>query len=149
MIPNVKKMNLAASAILLAGLLSACASTPAEPDAEAARLHALMSVGAENGMRCLSVSQYDSVQILNEQMLLFKGTGNRVWANELRNRCPGMRKDDVLIFELRGSQVCSLDSVTPTRPGFLGWPHAGPKCSLGEFIEFDVDVLKAVGPPKL
>lgn len=145
----MKKMKLAASAMVLAGLLGACASTPAEPDEEAKRLHALVSAGAGSGKRCLSTSQYDSVQILNEQMLLFKGTGNRVWANELRNRCPGMRKDDVLIFDLRGSQVCSLDWVTATRPGFLGWPHAGPKCSLGEFIEFDADVLKSVGPPKL
>jgi len=145
----MKKVNLAFSAIVLAGLLGACASTPPEPDEEAARLHALMSAGAGSGQRCLSVSQYDSVQILNEQMLLFKGTGNRAWANELRSRCPGMRKDDVLIFDLRGSQVCSLDWVTATRPGFLGWPNAGPKCSLGEFIEFDLDVLKSVGPPKL
>ena len=138
-------MNLAVAALSLAGVLSSCASTPADPEEEAAHLRALVSAGAENGSRCLSVSQYDSVRVLGEQMLLFKGNGNRVWINELRSRCPGMRKDDILIFELRGSQACSLDWVTATRPGLWGWPHAGPKCSLGEFIELDLEVLKAAG----
>ena len=137
-----------ASTILLTGLLGACASSPAEPDEEAVRLQALVSARADDGIRCIQVSWYDSVQIVNDRLLLFKGRGKKVWANELRNRCPGMRKDDILIFDLRGSQVCSLDWVTATRPE---WLHAGAKCSLGEFIEFDLEVLEAVnkGLPKL
>ena len=144
----MKTLTLTVGAAMLAGLLGACATSPAGPDEEAARLHALVSARGEDGIRCLQVSWYDSVQIVGEQLLLFKGRGKRVWANELPRPCPGMRKDDILIFDLRGSQVCSLDWVTPTRPG---WLHAGPKCSLGEFIEFDVEVLEAVnkGLPKL
>ena len=145
---TMKALILTVVAIWVAGLLGACATTPAGSDEEEARLHALLSANADKGIRCLSVTQYDSVQILGDRTLLFKGRGKKVWANELTSPCPGMHKDDVLIFDLRGSQVCSLDWVTPTRPG---WLHAGPKCSLGEFIEFDPEVLEAVnkGLPKL
>ena len=144
----MKKMTVTADAILLSALIGACASAPAGPDEEEARLHALVSARANDSIRCLSTHQYDSVQILGERLLVFKGPGKRVWANELPRPCPGMHKDDILIFDLRGSQVCSLDWVTATRPG---WLHAGPKCSLGEFIEFDLEVLEAVnkGLPKL
>ena len=147
----MKEMILTRGAILLSALLGACASAPAEPDEEAMRLHELVSARAENGTRCLSLSQYDSVQIVSDRLLLFKGQGKKVWANELPRPCPGMHKNDVLVFDLRSSQVCSLDWVTPTRPDYLGWPNAGPKCSLGEFIEFDREVLESVaaGLPKL
>jgi len=145
----MKALALTAVAIFLAGLLGACASSPKAEDEQAARLRAMVSARAEEGVRCISTNEYDSVQIVGEQLLLFKGRNKKVWANELPHRCPGMRKDDILIFDLRNSQVCSLDWVTPTRPGYVG--YGGPKCSLGKFIEFDLEVLEAVkgGLPKL
>jgi hypothetical protein len=84
--------------------------------------------------RCLSTFRYDDVEILDDRHLLFEdATGDDVWLNTLRNRCPGLTRNDTLAFELTtGNQLCSLDTVEVIE-NILFWRRTGPVCTLGEF----------------
>ncbi|MEQ8860084.1 MAG: DUF6491 family protein [Pseudomonadales bacterium] len=121
----------------LAGiLLAGCASGPARPDAQLSA--ALDQLDAQNEYattkRCLGTFEYDSVEILDDQHLLFEKGDKSVWLNKLRSRCPGLRADDILAFDMRSNRLCSLDSATVI-DRFLLWRRSGPTCSLGEFQE--------------
>lgn len=113
-----------------------CAGSP-ERNAEVADALARVEGSGEyaDTERCLSTTRYDSVDILDEQHLLFAGNGpDEVWLNTLRSRCPGLHRNDVLAFEMNGTRLCSLDSATVVQR-FLFWQRTGPTCTLGEFHE--------------
>ena len=91
--------------------------------------------------RCLSRHDYRSVEILNQEYLLFV-KNDHFWLNRLRTRCPSLRFDMVLSFAMRGtSSVCQSDQVYVTNRFDLerGFDHGGRPihyqgiCTLGEF----------------
>lgn len=119
----------AAGALLLGG----CASAPERDQQVASALQQLEGADYAATKRCLSTFEYDRVEVLDQQHLLFESnTGRQVWLNTLRTKCPGLREDDVLAFEMRGNRLCSLDTAT-VMERFLFWQRTGPTCSLGEF----------------
>ncbi len=95
--------------------------------------------------RCISTFQYDSVEVLDKQHVLFKGRGDHLWVNTLRVPCIGLRRRDVLQFELRGSQLCNLDDfVAIARTPFFG-TKTSASCALGDFspiTQEQVELLK-------
>lgn len=120
-----------------AGLvLAGCASGPSEPDQQMrSALERVEQESYARSERCLSTFQYDSVEVLDDQHLLFTdGTGDKVWLNRLRHRCSGLRPDDILAFDMHGNRLCSLDTATVIEY-VLFWRRTGPTCSLGEFHE--------------
>ena len=130
------------AAALLAVALAACASDPAQTAAEqqqvAEQIDTILTqpLGDEEyggGVRCLSTHLYDSVEVLDTRHVLFKGRGERLWVNTLRNTCVGLRKRDVLQFDVRGSQICNLDTFTAVSNAFFGWQRTSATCSLGDF----------------
>lgn len=61
--------------------------------------------------RCLPRQEYRSVEILNQDYLLFRRS-NTYWLNRLRQRCIALRRDMVLSFNPRGtSSTCEGDQV--------------------------------------
>lgn len=83
--------------------------------------------------RCLSGFEYDQVEVLDDRHLLFRDSpGDELWLNRLRSRCPGLHRNDTLLFEKRGNRLCSLDRAEVVER-FLFWQRTGPVCSLGEF----------------
>lgn len=83
--------------------------------------------------RCLSSFDYDQVEVLDDQHLLFRDS-NEYWLNKLRARCPGLHRNDTLLFERTGSRLCNLDSAEVVER-FLFWRRTGPVCTLGQFHE--------------
>lgn len=83
--------------------------------------------------RCLSTFEYRQVEVLDDRHLLFRDR-NRYWLNELRSRCPGLRRHDTLLFERRSPRLCALDTAEVIQR-FLFWRRTGPVCTLGEFHE--------------
>lgn len=127
---------------LLAAALAGCASDPAQTAAEqqqvAEQIETILTqpLGDEEyggGERCLSTHLYDSVEVLDTRHVLFKGRGERLWVNTLRNACVGLRKRDVLQFDVRGSQICNLDTFTAVSNALFGWQRTSATCSLGDF----------------
>jgi hypothetical protein len=122
-------------------------SKPDEPSVDE-RLDALLAETLSEdeyreSRRCLSRHEYRSVEILNQQYLLFK-RGSTFWVNKLRNRCISLRRDLVLTFNPRGtSNTCDGDIFYMTNRfdldrGFTatGVPIASQgSCILGTFEE--------------
>ncbi|HEY5681861.1 MAG TPA: DUF6491 family protein [Pseudomonadales bacterium] len=130
-----------AAALTAGALLTGCASDPAETAAAqqevSEQIDTILTqpLGEEDyggGERCISTNLYDSVDVLDTRHVLFKGRGNRLWVNTLRSTCVGLRKRDVLQFEIRGSQICNLDTFTAVSNSF-GWQRTSATCSLGDF----------------
>ena len=130
-----------AAALTAGALLTGCASDPAETAAAqqevSEQIDTILTqpLGEEDyggGERCISTNLYDSVDVLDTRHVLFKGRGNRLWVNTLRSTCVGLRKRDVLQFEIRGSQICNLDTFTAVSNSF-GWQPTSATCSLGDF----------------
>ena len=131
-----------ATFFLFAALLAGCASDPAKTaekqqevaeEIEAILTQPLADEEYGESERCISTFQYDSVQVLDNQHVVFKGRGKKLWLNTLRGRCIGLRKRDVLKFELRGSQLCNLDDFAAIDTTMFFGSETSAKCVLGDF----------------
>jgi Family of unknown function (DUF6491) len=85
--------------------------------------------------RCLQLSAYQKIRVLDKRHLLFEGRGDNVWLNKLRIDCPGLRKNAVLQLEVRNTSVCNLDSVTSIEVRRFYVDKLSATCSLGPFIQ--------------
>ena len=134
-------LNLGMAAVLaVAGLvLGACATQP-EPFAKMTPPPSvdeiLASAPQPNGdaqpVRCLSDTAYTDVEVINSELLLFHGLGDRKWLNRTRAACLGSRIDPVLAFDMRHRRLCELDSVA-VADNLGGYWSTGAACSLGRF----------------
>ena len=133
------KLGLAALAVA-AVALGGCVTQPragAEPAQTVSVDEILASAprpyGAPDSVACLPRSAYTDVEVINRELLLFHGRGEKMWLNRMRQPCVGLRADRVLAFELRNSRLCDLDTVRgiDTFGGF--WSATGARCSLGTF----------------
>ncbi|MCZ6619773.1 MAG: DUF6491 family protein [Gammaproteobacteria bacterium] len=134
-------------------VLGAGAAGAAEPAAtdkvsKAERLEAILNETLPESeyrdtTRCLPTSHYRKIEILSDRYLIFRGRGERVWINRLRNRCHGLRKNQILVFKRFGMNLCGTDQVTGRDRGFgIG---GSATCMLGEFEEINerrADALK-------
>jgi hypothetical protein len=94
--------------------------------------------------RCLSTYVYEQVDILDEQHVVFRGSGDKLWLNTLRNRCVGLRRNDVLQFKMRDNRLCDLDSFEGMS-SFM-WGIRSGTCTLGTFspvTQEQVDAIEA------
>ena len=96
--------------------------------------------------RCLGIAEYRSVEVLDEQRLVFKGRRGKVWLNQLKARCQGLRRRMTLEFTRRGSRLCELDDVRGVDQDYR---PLSARCALGAFepiteqqLELLEDVLK-------
>jgi len=92
--------------------------------------------------RCLSRHYYDHVDVLDDQHVLFKGSGDKLWLNKLRNRCVGLRSNDILQFRMRDNRVCDLDTFEAVS-SFM-WGVRSGTCSLGKFSPVTPEQVEAI-----
>lgn len=93
--------------------------------------------------RCLSTYTYRSVDVLDDQHVLFKGSGGRMWLNTLRQRCVGLRSQDSLRFELRDNRLCDMDRFQSVDTfGFMS--HTSATCTLGKFMPVTAEQVLAI-----
>lgn len=138
---NPTNPNLRLAALVAAGLaLGACAMQP-QPGVEPARSLSVDEIlasaprpgGVEGAVACLPRNAYTEVEVINPELLLFHGRGEKMWLNRMRQACLGLRLDRTLAFEMRDSRLCDLDTVRGI-DNFGGfWSATGARCSLGKF----------------
>ena len=131
----MRTLTLATTGPLLFALVAGCATGGGEPNEQLANVLETFDTDTEYAAteRCLSTHRYDSVEVLDDRHLLFRRSpGDEVWLNTLRSRCPGLNRNDTLLFEQTGSQLCNLDTAEVV-DRFLFWQRTGPVCSLGQF----------------
>jgi hypothetical protein len=139
--------------ILCATLLAGCASDPAKraeeqqevaEEIEAILTQPLSEEEYVEGERCISTYQYDSVEVLDNQHVVFKGRGKKLWLNTLRARCVGLRRRDILQFELRGSQLCNLDDFVAIDYTMYFGMETSAKCVLGNFTSITEEQIALI-----
>jgi len=83
---------------------------------------------------CISVTDSDSPQIIDNQTIVYKPLGRTVWRNDLGSSCPGLRPYTTLIVEVHGSQLCRNDRFRVLDPGST-IPNA--YCMFGKFTPYE------------
>ncbi|HEX7035450.1 MAG TPA: DUF6491 family protein [Pseudomonadales bacterium] len=134
--------------VALTLLLGGCAAAERERRDEAARQETLEQILSEpldadeygTARRCISSIAYQDFEALGDRHVLFKGPGGKLWLNELRGQCPGLRHAQALAFESDSHQLCDLDRFVITDlfhwPRYRRWPWRwmdGIPCTLGRF----------------
>lgn len=122
---------------LLVGLLTGCAAAP-PPDTDTAQTIAeILAAPAPNkveSLRCLPTYAYSYVEVLDRQHVLFSANvGDKRWLNQLRTPCLGLRRTDTLVFRLRSSQICNLDSFEGVSDPWWWVNRTTGTCVLGDF----------------
>ena len=92
--------------------------------------------------RCLFRGLYRRIEVLNDQVLVFHGRGERVWLNVLQRRCAGLRPDMILSLELRNMRICAHDQFRGVVR--IGSDVSTPICILGEFAPVSPDNIHAM-----
>ena len=140
-----------AAALAAAGLvLGACATQPQPVDDRTPSPSVdeiLASAPQPNGdslpVRCLPDAAYTDVEVINPELLLFRGLGDRMWLNRTRSACLGSRIDPVLAFDMRHGRLCDLDSVA-VADNIGGYWSTGAGCSLGKFAPVSPEQVELV-----
>jgi hypothetical protein len=83
---------------------------------------------------CITNVRAPNVIRVSDDILLYRVSGQLVYQNKLRSRCPGLARDnDLIISEHFGGQQCRGDLLRLVdRAG--GIP--GPVCALGDFVPY-------------
>ncbi len=86
--------------------------------------------------RCLSNRAYRKTEILDDQHVAFYGAGGKIWINQLRRRCYGLRPNLFLRFQLHDNRLCQLDMFTGMHTSGFGNQDTA-SCLLGKFEAID------------
>ncbi len=83
---------------------------------------------------CISVTDSDAPQIIDDRTILYKPVGRTLWRNDLGSSCPGLQPYTTLIVEVHGSQICRNDRFRVLDPG-SSIPSA--YCMFGKFTPYE------------
>lgn len=112
----------------IAGILAAAAFLVAADDASA-------QADEERDMsavQCLRVVDIDGIDIVDSQTLIFRMRGGDVYRNDLPHRCPGLRRNDTLMYRTSVGRLCNVDVITVLEDWGFGFTP-GASCGLGMF----------------
>ena len=111
----------------VAALVSACAVL-ADETLEAILAEPLPAEAYVAPVRCVNTGTYRRIEVLDENMLLMRGPGNRSWVAQTRQRCRGLRDEHLLDFQRRRGRICKGDSfrgVVPATERIVVTPVCG------------------------
>jgi len=154
-------MHLRIAVLLLALTAGGCAVTPEAEERARKTEEDIASILSEpldeeeygKPKRCLSGNDYRDFEVLDDQRIVFEGRGDKLWLNQLRGRCPGLREGRVLRFRssLELGRICDLDRFEVLDwvylPRYQRWPWEwwqGVPCTLGEFQPVSEAQLEAM-----
>lgn len=137
---NANRLHAIAGTFLAAVVLGGCATPQGEhikpgPDG-AAYAVIVEDARVEESRTCLSSADYDTVEVLNNEKLMFFGR-DEVWVNDLRHRCSGLESYDTIAFRKgRSASICEYDEVRGLHRSLFDY-DTGITCTLGEFDRID------------
>ena len=118
-------------------LLGACA-TPQQQAAMQEKGDQLLAKTLEGRVagkpeNCLPTGFTDGPQIVGDS-LIYRQSGKRLWRTQVRDRCPFLRDDQIVVSILYGTNVCRNDRF---RLVDRGVPIASGDCTFGDFVPYD------------
>lgn len=128
----IARWRLVLAAGALAGGATALAqdSAPLSPDLAKA-LEGRVPGKPEN---CISNSRVNGPEIIDDRNILYRQSGARIWRNEMTDKCPAVRDNDIVVIEIFGDQICKYDRFRVVNRN-SGIPSAF--CILGSFTPYD------------
>lgn len=105
------------------------------------------NVGQQTGERaslpegvedCLRLVTVDHMEIVNPQHILFHMRDGTIYDNRLSRRCPGLRRNDTIMYRTTLNRLCDIDTFTVLESTAVGF-MPGPTCSLGRFYPISRD----------
>jgi hypothetical protein len=81
---------------------------------------------------CVRISDIDEIDIVDADTLIFRLRGGKVYRNDLPHRCPGLKRNDTLMYRSSIGRLCSVDIVTVLEDWGFGFAP-GASCGLGMF----------------
>jgi hypothetical protein len=96
---------------------------------------------------CVIVQRIDQTDALDDQTIIFRMRGDRVYRNTLPNKCPGLQRENRISWATSTSRLCSIDMITVLEDYGVGF-RPGFTCRLGQFVPLseaeveDIDLRK-------
>ena len=82
---------------------------------------------------CIVTTTIDRTQAVDDRTILFFMYGKKVYRNYLPRKCPGLQRQNRIMYKTRGNRLCDVDTITVLEqwgarlePGFT--------CALGNFV---------------
>ena len=94
-------------------------------------------------VRCLATGRIRSVMALDNRHIVFRVSRDERYLVQLPRACPGIRKNDTLVYEsTTGTSVCRHDSIRGVYGFGLTNRQLGPRCLIGEFQRITPEQLE-------
>lgn len=90
---------------------------------------------------CVIVSSIDETEAVDDQNIIFRMRGNKVYRNHLPRKCPGLERENRFMYETRGGRLCSIDTITVLEQFGVSLQR-GFTCRLGEFVPLSPDEVE-------
>jgi hypothetical protein len=96
---------------------------------------------------CIIVSRIDQTDAIDDQNIIFRMRGDRVYRNTLPRKCPGLARENRIAYQTTASRLCRIDTITVLEDFGVGF-RPGFTCRLGEFVPLseaeveDIDLRK-------
>jgi hypothetical protein len=90
---------------------------------------------------CVVVASIDQTKAIDDQTLIFRMRGDRVYRNSLPRKCPGLARENRIAYETRVGRLCSIDTITVLERLGVGFTP-GFTCRLGEFVPLSPDEIE-------
>jgi len=81
---------------------------------------------------CISRSAIRRTEVIDDRTIVFYMSHQKIYLNQLPNRCSGLRSARTFSYRPTGSQLCNVDTIKVVRT-MSGRLNAGPSCGLGKF----------------
>lgn len=92
-----------------------------------------------SAVQCVRVTNIDEIDIVNDQILIFRMRGDEVYRNDLPHSCPGLRRNDTLMYRTSVGQLCNVDIITVLEDWGFGFAP-GASCGLGMFHPINEEI---------
>lgn len=130
-------------AIITAGILFAAGASWADPGNTAASpTPAKVEPAAKPRNVCINAGDIDHLSYPDDKTILFHMRGKKIWRNDLKRECPGLKFEQAVSYEIRGGTICGNMQVVYV---MRRWTP----CMLGPFTPYTKPAADApANPPK-
>lgn len=86
----------------------------------------------QDSQLCIAPRDLNTIEVLDERLVLFLGRRGEIWLNQLDSRCRGLEPEMVLDLRSYGGNFCRLDRFRAA-PRFNAFLYVTAECRLGAF----------------
>jgi len=121
--------------IALSTLIGVTAANSAKKDQKNKKEKEIIKVIGEPE-NCINPRNIISTNVIDKKTIEFRMVGRRFFRNIMKRNCPGLNKFDSIAYEIRGSQLCHVETFTVLK-NTGGSLQGFAKCSFGKFQQIE------------